>query len=245
LAEAEAAGARLGVEIIPGVELSSGGGGNETHVLGYFIDRHSSQLIAALAEFAAQRRIRIERIVQRLGAIGAPVDLDRVLAFAGAGTAGRPHVARALIEAGYATSIGDAFERYLAFGRPGFVPRHRLVAEDAVSIIAGAGGVPVLAHPLTTGDVEGTLARLVPAGLRGLETFYGEYEPDTRESLRLTADRWSLIPTGGSDYHGPAFKPGRDLGGAYVPMESVERLRDAAHPRLGAAERPAPGVVRP
>ena len=227
--EAVAAGARFGVEIIPGVELSTGSDGDrEIHLLGYFIDPEDAKLQARLAEFAHGRRVRVERIVERLTAVGAPVELERVFELAGPGTVGRPHVARALIERGHVATVAEAFERFLRSGRPGFVPRYKVEPERAIALVAGAGGVPVLAHPLGTGDVEGTLGRLVPVGLRGLEVYYGEYDEATRASLREVADRWGLIPTGGSDFHGAGFKPGRDLGGPPVPPESVDRLRAAA-----------------
>ena len=94
--------------------------------------------------------------------------------------------------------------------------------------------VPVLAHPLTTGDMESTVRHLVPLGLRGMEVYYGEYDDPTRRQLLAIADRWGLVPTGGSDYHGPGFKPGRELGGAGVPAESLERLRRAHQRPVGA-----------
>ena len=229
VAEAQIAGDRLGLDVIPGVELSTGGEDErEVHLLGHFVDPENRTLQTALAEFGEGRRARVERIVERLAAAGAPVELDRVRELAGPGTVGRPHVARALIERGYVESVGDAFERYLKVGRPGFVPRYRVSSERAIALVVGAGGVATLAHPLGTGDVEAALARLVPMGLGGLEVYYGEYDDATRAALRAIADRWGLIPTGGSDFHGVGFKTGRDLGGPAVPFESVERLRAAA-----------------
>jgi predicted metal-dependent phosphoesterase TrpH len=131
-----------------------------------------------------------------------------------------------MIEQGYVQSVSDAFDRYLASGRPAFVPRIRSLPEDSVRLIRRSGAVPVLAHPLTTGDVEGTLNRLVPAGLLGIEVYYGEYSPATRRELEEIAMRRDLIPTGGSDYHGPEFKEGRELGSAAVPRSSAVRLRE-------------------
>ena len=231
-AEAKAAGDRLGIEVIPGVELSTGDDTvREIHLLGYFVDPEDAALQDALAEFAEGRRVRIARIVERLAAAGAPVDLDRIMALARGGTVGRPHVARAMIERGHVATVGEAFERYLRSGQPGFVPRYRVTPERAISLVTAAGGVATLAHPLGTGDVEGTVARLVPAGLGGLEVYYGEYDDPTRAALRQIADRWGLIPTGGSDFHGVGFKPGRDLGGPPVPREAVDRLRAASRQR--------------
>jgi len=133
-----------------------------------------------------------------------------------------------MIERGYVANVSEAFDRYLAIGRPGYVPRDPFPPEEAVDVIRNAGGVPVLAHPGTSGDIEGTIARLLPVGLLGLEVYYGEYDDETREGLRTVADRHGLIPTGGSDFHAPGFKPGRDMGQAPVPQETVALLRAAA-----------------
>ena len=225
LPDAEVASRDAGIEFVPGVELSTDAASFEIHILGYYVDSSDGVMTARLAELAAQRVTRTERIVSRLNEIGVPVSLERVLDIAGAGSVGRPHVARAIIEVGHAASISDAFDRYLGAGRPAFVPRERTLPEDSVRLLAAAGAVPVLAHPLSTGDVEGTLRRLIPAGLAGMEVYYGEYDLATRNELAEIARRWGLIPTGGSDYHGPGFKEGRDLGSAGVPLSVAVRLR--------------------
>lgn len=227
LPEATSAALERGIELIPGVELSSEAGAFEIHVLGYYVDPADGELAAVLAGHAAQRRTRAQRVVERLAALGLPVPMERVIAIAGEGTLGRPHIARAMIEAGYVATVGEAFDRYLANGKPAYVPRDNTTPEEAVALLSRAGAVPVLAHPFSTGDVEGTLRRLVPHGLRGMEVYYGEYAPERRDQLRAIADDWSLIPTGGSDYHGPAFKEGRELGSVPIPREVVDRLRAA------------------
>lgn len=229
LDEAESAARTAGIEFVPGVELNTDLDSREVHILGYFVDRDDPELLAALARLEALRVERIERMVRRLADIGKPLDLDRVRTLAGPGTIGRPHVARAMVERGYVSSVSEAFDRYLAGGRPGFVPRRRNDPEAAVELLRRNGAVPVLAHPLTTGAVEGILRRLTRVGLRGLEAYYGEYDDAVQRELRATADRWGLIATGGSDYHGEGFKHGRDLGGPSVPMEAVDRLREAAY----------------
>ncbi|MEA2586718.1 MAG: 3,5-nucleoside bisphosphate phosphatase, partial [Thermomicrobiales bacterium] len=228
LAEAESAARLSRIEFVPGVELNTDVDRHEVHILGYYVNRDDDEFVTGLAILEQQRVERIERMVGQLQEVGTPLDLDRVRELAGPGTIGRPHVARAMIERGYVTSVGEAFDRYLASGRPGFVPRRRNEPEAAVRMILANGAVPVLAHPLTTGNVEGILHRLVPAGLLGLEVYYGEYDETIQQELRATANRWGLIATGGSDYHGEGFKHGRNLGGPPVPMESVARLREAA-----------------
>jgi predicted metal-dependent phosphoesterase TrpH len=163
-------------------------------------------------------------MVERLNTIGLMIDLDEVILIAREGTIGRPHIARALIQQGYVASISEAFDRYLGNGKPGFVPRTQSSPEDSVRLIRETGAIPVLAHPFSTGNVEETLRRLVPAGLLGLEAYYGEYDDQSRARLRSIADSWDLIPTGGSDFHGVGFKEGRDLGSAPIPSEAVTRL---------------------
>jgi predicted metal-dependent phosphoesterase TrpH len=225
LPEAKFEGERLGVTIIPGLELSAERNGHEAHILGYFIDEQNQDLLRDLAEFAALRPVRIERMVKKLRGLGINIELDRVREIAGPGTIGRPHVARALVELGKAEDVKDAFDQWIAPGRPGFVSRQKITAEQAIRSILRGGGLPVLAHPFSTKAVAATLDELVPLGLVGLEVFYGEYKLEERETLRQIADQWQLIPTGGSDWHGPSARTGRELGGPFVPIESVERLQ--------------------
>jgi predicted metal-dependent phosphoesterase TrpH len=227
VAEATVESERVGVEVVPGVELGTSASRREVHVLGYFVDAASPLLLDTLASLAARRRDRAALMVERLGELGVPLTVEEVFALAGSGSVGRPHVARALVARGAATDVADAFDRYLAGGRPAYVPRQPFAPEEAVGLVRAAGGVPVLAHPLTTGDPEGMVARLLPAGLGGLEVYYGEYDAKTRNALLALADRHGLIPTGGSDFHGEGLKHGRDLGGPAVPVETVDRLRRA------------------
>ncbi len=175
---------------------------------------------------ADQRIRRVERMIERLHELGYDVDGDAILAEADEGSIGRPHVARALIAIGAVKDVSDAFDRFLKAGRPAYIPRDPFSPEDAVRLLIEHGVVPVLAHPYSTKDIEGTLQRLVPAGLLGLETYYAEYSPEQHAELRRVADAWKLIPTGGSDYHGAGFREGRELGAAPVPDEVAERLFD-------------------
>ena len=231
LPEAGAEAARHGLTLVPGVELStSGEHGAEIHLLGYCLDPTHPALLAGLRDYAEQRLVRSERILAKLASAGVSIDPAVVRRLAGRGTVGRPHVARALIETGHVASIDEAFRRYLGSGKPGFVPRPRVSPEDGIALIRSAGGVAVMAHPFGAGNVEAALARLVPAGLAGLEVEYGEYDASARQTLRDMANRWDLIATGGSDYHGPGVKAGRELGQPNVPMSAVARLEAAASP---------------
>lgn len=227
VAAAMAIGAELGVTVIPGVELSSEIEGLQAHILGYFIDPASESLQGEFEWMNRSRRERVGRIVQNLNAAGVSIDLDAVTAEAGEGTIGRPHVARVLVSNGYAESVSNAFARFLTRGTPGYALSEKITPEGAIQAINRAGGVAVLAHPWSTKDPAGAVARLAPAGLSGLECYYGEYTPAVRDDLAKLARTYSLIPTGGSDFHGVGVKS-VDLGAVIVPPESVDALRAAA-----------------
>jgi predicted metal-dependent phosphoesterase TrpH len=227
VAEAEERARELGIELIPGVELSTELDEHEVHILGYFVNPGNEELQRVLAGNAAERITRTERMLEALARLGMPIPFDEVARIAGEGTIGRPHVARAMLAHGYVTSIRDAFDRYLAIGQPGYVPRTRLTPSSAVRLLKRSGAVPVLAHPTYAGDYERIVEMLVPDGLLGLEVFYGDYPEDVREELLRVASRCTLVATGGSDYHGPGYREGRELGSSGVPPAQVERLRSA------------------
>lgn len=227
LAAASARARAVGIELIPGVELSTRVDEGEVHVLGYYVDRFSPHLGTELARFRQARADRAATMVERLSKVGAPVDLRRVHELAGGATIGRPHVARALIEAGHARSVDDAFSRFLVRGRPGYVERYRLTPAAAVDLLRRTGAVPVLAHPHSAANVEALLPELLAAGLCGLECYYGDYDEDRRVRWLKLAERHQLIPTGGTDFHGGSAPHRRPLGSVSVPQSSVEALRGA------------------
>lgn len=224
LDEARAAAVERGIILVPGVELSTTVARGEVHLLGYFVDPTDQAFVGALRSLAAARRRRIETMIALLGALGYDLDRERVMQDADDGSIGRPHVARALMRLGVVESVGEAFDRFLSPGRPGWVPRDRFPPEQAVAMLVSNGALPVLAHPCSTGAIDETVDRLKPVGLRGLEVFYGEYSEDHRRHLHAIADRKGLIPTGGSDYHGPPQREGRGLGSAEVPAWVWDRL---------------------
>jgi len=229
VAEAQAAGASLGVTVIPGVEINTDlpERQGEAHVLGYYLDVDQAAFQATLAFLRGAREKRGARMVQQLQAQGINVEWSRVRELA-KGTVGRPHVALALVEAGYATDVSDAFARYLTPGKAGYAPRFKLAPEQAVQLIRSAQGVPVLAHPVgVTGLAETVLPVLVQAGLLGLECYYGQYNDEMVARLLALASQHGLIATGGSDYHGPNIHP-TPLGGRWVPPEAAERLRQTS-----------------
>lgn len=224
IAAAREAAADPGVILVPGVELSTTERGVEVHVLGYGVDPDDASLRGELRDLAQSRVRRITAMIGKLHDAGYAIDRDHILAQAEEGSIGRPHLARALIEIGAATSIDDAFQRFLKPGRPGWVPRDPFTPEQAVVLLVDHGALPVLAHPWSTGDIPAILRRLIPLGLRGMEVYYGEYDDTRRSDLRDIADQHALIATGGSDYHGPHFRAGRELGTAPAPMEVFDEL---------------------
>jgi predicted metal-dependent phosphoesterase TrpH len=226
LEEAMEAGERLGVTVVPGIEINTElpSHQGDAHLLGYYIQYGDPAFQASIRTLREARVRRGERMVERLRSQGLNITWERVRELA-QGAVGRPHIARALIEGGYASNVNDAFDRYLSPGRPGYVPRYKVSPEDAVRLIKSVRGVPVLAHPAYIVNLaEAVLPALLLVGLQGLECYYGQYDAATVQRLLKLADDFGLIPTGGSDYHGPNMHP-TPLGGRYVPEESYERLR--------------------
>lgn len=220
LAEALAAGRRLGVQVVTGVELSTDAGGRELHLLGYGFDPTDAALCELLAAGRQDRRRRAAKIVARLADLGVRIELEQVLAL-GAESVGRPHVARVLVERGFVASVAEAFARYLAEGRPAYVPRRRLRPEQAIAAVHQAGGVAVIAHPALFGD-DAWVRRLAAAGLDGLETDHSEHPPAAVAHYARLAAELGLLPTAGSDSHG---EPGRrPLGSRRMSWAEAARL---------------------
>ncbi len=234
LDEAALAARTLDIDFIPGIELNTDISGGEVHVLGYFIEYSRPAFQAVLTVLRDARERRGQRMVELLNEEGITISWERVREIA-QGAVGRPHVAQALLEAGYVQTIGEAFDKYIGRNCFAYVPRYRLLPEDAVRLIASANGLPVMAHPVELPGIAelcNWLPGLCEAGMVGLETYYGPYTPEDERKLRTLADEYGLVPTGGSDFHGPGIHP-TPLGGRYVPYEAVERLKAEALKRRG------------
>ena len=235
IAEATAIGAELGIEVVPGVEISSRLGESELHILGYFLNWTDPLLAQRLSSLRDSRHTRNPKIVQRLNELGIPITYEEVRALAGTESVGRPHIARLLMEKKFVTSAKEAFDRYLANGRPAFVDRELPLPAQAVQWIREAGGVPVLAHPTwvrTSADGLRTLVRdLKVTGLGGIEVHYSTHTPSqTTEYLEL-AKQCDLVVTGGSDFHGvtkPDIEVGIGRGQLKVSEKLLDPLRKAA-----------------
>ena len=222
---AQETAAPLGLEVIPALELSATLAGREVHLLGYFVDLTSREFLRTLERMQGERRRRARLMVARLAALGCPLDWGRLQELAGGGSIGRAHVARALLEKGFVGSVRQAFDQFLAEGRPAYVPHARLTTEEGIRLIRTAGGVPVLAHPgLVQAD------HLIPAlkdqGLAGLEVVHPAHDVPKQAYYRRLADDLGLLPTGGSDAHG-GEEPHEQPGAVRIPLSWVERLREA------------------
>jgi predicted metal-dependent phosphoesterase TrpH len=225
LALAQPAAARLGLELIPGIEMSASADGREVHVLGYGFDAAHPALVQHLATQQARRVVRVHEMVKRLDRVGVHISAEDVLRLAGDGTVGRPHVARALVERGYVASLSEAFDRYLGSKGPGFVPGSPLAPAEVIRVIREASGVPVLAHPVYL-ECDALIETFVRDGLAGLEVYHSRHTPELVRRYEELAERLQLVKTGGSDYHGEATDEGARLGSVRLPYALVEALRE-------------------
>ena len=174
--------------------------GSEIHLTCHFIDRLNNALQRELSALVEDRETKAEQIVERLGEMGLPVEWDEIVANA-EGAIGRPHIARAMLAAGYVDSISEAFKFYLSPGRPAYVSRRKLDGVHALDLVSGAGGVATVAHPRTVSDIERVLAILAPEGLAGIEVYAEKYGYDLIDRYSNFADSYGLVKSGGSDYH--------------------------------------------
>jgi predicted metal-dependent phosphoesterase TrpH len=220
IAEATAAAEELGLRVVPGVELSAVEGDVETHILGLHLS-DTRELEAQLIALRDMRRTRAERMVARLNELGVRIDFASVLEQAAGGAIGRPHVARAMIAEGWAVDFRDAFERYLGNGRPAYVTKERLAVSEATALIHRAGGLAILAHPSHSGTRE-RIAAFVEQGMDGIEVRHPSHSAEDTARLAALVEHFSLVPSGGSDWHGSADGP-RTLGMMRVPADWLWR----------------------
>lgn len=211
--------------IIPGIELSTADNGHDVHMLGYYFDITCDQLQTALRDFREARDSRARKIVNRLAELHLPVGWEQVEEVANGGAIGRPHIARAMVAAGHVGSVGEAFEKYLYNGGPAYIARKRLTPEEGVQLLHSAGGVAVLAHPGLVEDYETLIPRLAAAGLDGVEINHPKNTSEVRVRLWELAKQYSLIATGGSDYHNDERGP---MASEVPPDGCVERLEARA-----------------
>jgi hypothetical protein len=237
ISEARAAASGRGVEVIPGAELSLDYDEGGMHLVVLWLETGPGPLQDRLLSLRESRDIRNLAMVERLGHLGMPLEIEEVLLEAGTGSVGRPHIAAVMMRKGYVPDIRTAFDLWLARGRPAYVSRPRLAPENAIELARESGAVPVLAHPHTLGihranDMSRLLGPLVEAGLVGLEAEYPLYRRHEREGYTHLARRFGLLPSGGSDFHG-MYKPGLHLGIGYGDLRVSDEIAAALRERAG------------
>lgn len=213
-----------GLRVIPGVEINTDVPSGEAHLLGYFIDYTNPDLKSVLENLRQSRIGRAQGMVNKLNNLGIHIEWEHIQKIAGDATIGRPHVAQAMLEKGYITSMKEAFTKYIGQRGPAYVERAKITQTEAITLILKANGLPVLAHPLTFKDSEAMLGELKTAGLVGIEAYYDNYTAEEIKHLVHLAGIHGLIATGGSDYHGMDNANETMIGGVNVPMESAEKL---------------------
>jgi predicted metal-dependent phosphoesterase TrpH len=219
IAEARDTAQSLGVRLVAGVELSAYEGDEEIHVLGLHLDR-LDEMRNALAIFQVARRERAEGIVRLLNGLGVRITFADVLAVAKDAAIGRPHVARALVENGWAMDLRDAFDRYLGAGRPAYLDKRRISIPEAIALIHRCGGIAVLAHPGPDGSKD-RIESLAAMGLDGIEVIHPSHSAEDRARLLALTKHFELVPSGGSDSHGGADGV-RVVGAMKVPGEWLD-----------------------
>jgi predicted metal-dependent phosphoesterase TrpH len=231
LEDATEAGLELGVEVVPGLELSAELQGTSVHVLCYWMDPEDEELQAELVRLRSERFLRGEAMVDKLRSLGYPVSFERVSEIAGSGNIVRPHVAQALVEAGVVADEDEAFDRLIGDDGAAYVPKHALAPLDTLALVRRAGGACVLAHPgMWSAEApvpEDLIEAMAEAGMAGLEADHSDHTPEQREHYRGLAKRLGLVVTGGSDCHGTRYDPVR-LGSVTTDPEQFRVLRALA-----------------
>jgi hypothetical protein len=236
IAEVTEAATAVNIQVVPGIEITAVDEGRDVHMLGYFFDPLSTTLATVLDHQRALRVARVREIGARLAALGMPIDVESVLLAAAArpgSSVGRPQVARALVQAGYVTSVQEAFDKWLAGGRPAFMPRTGPSPAAIVDTIHDAGGVASMAHPAVTKRDE-LIAPLVTDGLDAIEVYHSDHSPEDQQRYTAMARRLGVLESGGSDFHGddPTYNPSRArrsmLGMVVLPPRAFAALQDRA-----------------
>ena len=212
------------LRVIPGIELSTDLPENEVHILGYGIDIFNIELGKQLAILIADRHNRTKRIIQKLNQLGYFITYERVLELAKSATSiGRPHIAKALVEKSYCSSISEAFMTLLDKNGPAYVPHHKLTVKQVIEVIKKAGGLPILAHPGLVGN-DNIVSEVIEAGIAGLEVYHPRHDAQQIEKYLCLANNHNLLVTGGSDFHGIPGRFPDQLGIFTIPAKLAAQL---------------------
>ena len=222
--EAIEEGKQVGVEVIPGLELSVEMNDKDIHLLAYFFDPENIRLNDYLRFFQHERLRRAERIIEKLNRINVPLDIDSVLEQAGIGSVGRPHIASALLEHGLIENYHEAFQKYLGNGAPAFEKKYQLSPNEAIQLISHAGGLCFLAHPgKYTSDVE--LFQLIKLGIDGIEVVHPSHSESQQNFYRSVVNQYFLLESGGSDFHGGKKGDDQTFGTFTIQLQIVDEMR--------------------
>src|SRR5258706_1079743 len=241
IAPASAEAKKLGIDLLPGIEISAAFPQPGTlHILGYGVDPGSAVLHDLTRQLIDARDNRNPRIIAKLNELGIPITMDEVERESGGGVTGRPHIAAVLLKKGYVTSIKQAFDKYLGQGAPAFFDKQRLPPERAFDLIRQSRGVAVLAHPLqlraqNDAQLDRIVKDLVDMGLAGIEVIHSYHDAAWVDKCTRLAERYNLLKTGGSDFHG-SNKKGINLGianGRRIPREWMDRLLERLQKTAG------------
>jgi 3',5'-nucleoside bisphosphate phosphatase len=235
VAEATAEGLKLGVEVIPGIELGTDSASGDLHMLGLFLQYDDPEFQKTLAVFREGRIGRAMRMVEVLNELGMAITWERVKEIAGEASVGRPHVARALLEAGYVQSMPEAFDKYLGDGKPAGLPRDKFTPIQSIDLIHSVGGLAIAAHPCEGKGITHMIPELAAAGLDGVECYYQGYDADRVAGLVALAREHGLVPTGGSDYHGFPLSGHTEVVNYPGSVEIPPSVLDELEARLAAA----------
>lgn len=221
--EATEYGKEVGVEIIPGVEISSDIMDREIHILGYFVEPGNFELERYLEFFRAERLKRADRIVKKLNIIGISLQLDDVLKIARDSAVGRPHIAQAMVEGGFINSYFEAFNKYIGNGCIAYEKKVHVSPRSAFKIISDSGGLSFIAHPGIM--PEHILKELIESGVDGIEVVHPSHNPQLVKFYRGIVNEYFLLESGGSDYHGGKREDEHNLGKFFVSPSAVEAMR--------------------
>jgi predicted metal-dependent phosphoesterase TrpH len=224
LSDALETGRKLGIEVIPGIELSAYVAGHEAHLLGHFIDPEHEGLRSFARMLQDFREKRTVRMLERLEQIGVHASLEEVVAASGGKNLGRPHIAQVLIAHEYVKDLKEAFDRYIGVGRPGYVERYKLTSREAITLVGEAGGCVTLAHAFASHLGLPEIKQLKEEGIAGLEVAHPDHSAADRARAAALAAELDLVPTAGSDFHGPKIMPARTLGMESMGRRELERL---------------------
>lgn len=239
LEEALAVGVRLGIEVVPGIEISAERPNSTLHILGYYINFKDETFLKNISILQEARAERNPKMIKNLHTLGIDIELDEVTKVAETGQVGRPHFAQVLLKKGYVKNMQEAFEKYLKKGAPAYEDKFRFSPHDAITHIVNGGGIPVLAHPCTLNyrtnkDLELLVTDMMNYGLMGVEVYYSDHTRSQTALYEQIAKKYNLLITGGSDFHGNNIKGielGIGRGNLKIPYDLLNRIKKAHRSR--------------